>query len=239
MEGIILIAILISAVTVVLVYRNKKYKRTAYYQITKNSYSSIKYDKGRHGEYSIYKNLRHLENSGGKFLFNLFIPKGNNETAEIDLLLICPKGLFVFESKNYGGWIFGNEADTNWTQTFPLGRGVSRKEHFYNPIRQNASHIKHLKRLIGANVSVLSVIVFSDRCTLKDVTIKSSDVSVVKRKHVASAVAKICRQTEADHLTVTEINDIYNKLYPYTQVSNETRTEHAWNIQKYLSDKPY
>ncbi|NLK22184.1 MAG: NERD domain-containing protein [Epulopiscium sp.] len=24
--------------------------------------------------------------------------------------------MYVFESKNYSGWIFGNEKDKNWTQ---------------------------------------------------------------------------------------------------------------------------
>ncbi len=52
-------------------------------------------------------------------------------TTEIDLLLIHPKGLFVFESKNYSGWIFGNEVYQNWTQTLPKGRrGDVHKERF-------------------------------------------------------------------------------------------------------------
>ena len=34
----------------VLLYRNKKYKETAYYQINGNSYSSVKYDKRKHGD---------------------------------------------------------------------------------------------------------------------------------------------------------------------------------------------
>ena len=94
-------------------YKTKHYKVGAYYQITKNSYSTLKNDKGKYGEYLIYMSLRHLESSDEKFLFNVFIPKGKDITTEIDVLLICPKGLLVFECKNYSGWIFGNEAQTN------------------------------------------------------------------------------------------------------------------------------
>ena len=233
MVELFLIIIVSSVVIGVFAYRNKKYKETAYYQITKNSYSSIKYDKGKYGEYLTYKCLRRLERSGGKFLFNVYIPKTNNETTEIDLLLICSKGLFVFESKNYGGWIFGNEAYKNWTQTFPKGRGRSHKERFYNPIMQNASHIKHLKRLVGQSLPMRSIIVFSDECTLKDITIRSNDVSVVNRYNVLSAVTQICEQTQADLLTQIEINDMYNKLYPYTQVSCEEIERHTNSMQNY------
>ena len=28
----------------------------------------------------------------------------------------------VFESKNYKGWIFGNEKNANWIQTLPMGK---------------------------------------------------------------------------------------------------------------------
>ena len=215
----------------VLVYKNKKYKQTAYYQITKNPYRSIKYDKGKYGEYLIYKRLQRLESSGGHFLFNLYIPKSNNETTEIDLLLICSKGLLVFESKNYGGWIFGNEANQNWTQVFPKGRGRSHKERFYNPIRQNATHLRHLKRLIGDSFPMRSIIVFSDECTLKDVTVRSRNVIVVNRYNVLSAVTQIYDQTQDDVLSSNEIDDLYGRLHPYTQVSCEVIEQHTKQVK--------
>jgi hypothetical protein len=189
-------------------------------------------DKGARGEYLLYKNLRHFENGGGKFLFNIYLPKRNNGTTEIDALLICSKGLFVFESKNYSGWIFGNEANKNWTQTFPLGRGRSHKERFYNPVMQNAAHITHLRPLIDRSTPVWSIIVFSDECTLKDITIKSRNVYVINRYDVASAVTQICSGTRADILTEKEVNDIYNRLYPYTQVGHQIKKQHTERIKK-------
>ncbi len=191
-------------------------------------------DKGTHGEYLVYEHLRHLEGGGGKFLFNIYLPKRNNETTEIDLLLISPKGLFVFESKNYGGWIFGNEAHRNWTQAFPLGRGRSHKEQFYNPVMQNSSHITHLRRLIGENIPMWSIIVFSNKCTLKDITIRSGNVHVINRYDVASVIDRICGQMRTDILTEIEINDIYSRLYPYTQVSHEIREQHAKSARSYF-----
>ena len=51
-------------------YRNWQYKKSAYYQITKNSYFSTRFDKGKYGEYLTYKALRYFERNGGKFLCN-------------------------------------------------------------------------------------------------------------------------------------------------------------------------
>lgn len=97
MEVVIIVILIIFLSS--LYHKNKQYKEGAYYQITKNSYSSVKYDKGRHAEYLTYVSLRHFENNGGKFLFNIFIPKGNNKATEVDVLLICQKGLFVLNAK--------------------------------------------------------------------------------------------------------------------------------------------
>ena len=130
----VFLIILLAVFLLPLYFKNKQYKEGAYYQVTKNPYSSVKYDKGKYTEYLTYMSLRHFENNGGKFLFNTFIPKEQNKTAEIDVLLICSKGLLVFECKNYSGWIFGNETQRNWTQTLPQGRGRCHKEYFYNPI---------------------------------------------------------------------------------------------------------
>ena len=54
-----------------------------------------------------------------KVLRNVYIPKDNNETSEIDVLFITQKGIFVIESKNYSGWIFGSEKQYKWTMIYP------------------------------------------------------------------------------------------------------------------------
>ncbi len=226
------LAALLLAAAAFLAYKNKQYKQGSYFLVTKNSYSAVRYDKGRYAEYLTYKSLRHFEDNGGKFLFNVLIPKGHGKTTEIDVLLICSKGLFVFECKNYSGWIFGNEAHQYWTQTFPKGPGQSHKERFYNPIMQNASHIRHLRNLIGQSVPMRSVIVFSNRCTLKNITIQSDDISVINHYRITSVVAQTCSQQQADIFTDAEINDIYSALYPYTQCSWEVKERHIENITR-------
>lgn len=221
-------------------YHDKQYKKSAYYQVTGNSYSSVKSNSGQYGEYLVYKDLSHLEENGSKFLFNVYIPKSDSQTSEIDVLLICSRGLFVFESKNFSGWIFGNQAHKNWTQTLPYGwRGDCLKVRFYNPIMQNASHIRYLKRLLNERVPIHSVIVFSNSCTLKSITVTGDDVSVINRDALPSIVNQIWNKSPTDLLTQTDIGNIYNTLYPYTQVSHEERAQHENDVRLYLRDSDY
>lgn len=228
-KPIILIPIIIT--TIVLVLKNKEYKSSAYYKITKLPYYSVKRNIGRYGEYLTYKHLKNFEANGARFLFNLYIPKESGETTEIDVLMICPKGIFVFESKNYSGWIFGNESQKNWYQTLPNGKGRSHKEQFYNPIMQNRSHIKHLKALVDKEVPMRSIIVFSDRCTLKSLQINSNDINVINRHNVASVVSDIYNRISEDLLNESDITNLYNKLYPYSQVDSFAKAQHIENIQ--------
>ncbi len=210
---------------------NYSYKKCSYYQITSFPLISVITDKGRLGEYMTYKQLKSYEKQGAKFLFNVYIPKENEETTEIDIIMLCRKGIFVFESKNYSGWIFGSEWQKNWYQTLPVGRGKSRKESFYNPIMQNKSHIKHLKNLIGKNVSVWSIIVFSERCTLKNVNVTSNDIAVINRNQVLVAVSAALKNN-TDSLSDMEVIDAYNKLLPYTKVDYALKQQHVLNIQR-------
>lgn len=236
--SLFLILVLVTIWILVFAKSIKDYKESSYYQITKSPYLSVKHDLGKWGEYLTYRNLKKYEEAGAKFLFNVYIPKQNGETTEIDVLMISKKGVFVFESKNYSGWIFGKEEQKNWYQTLPAGKGKSHKEHFYNPIMQNRSHIKHLKELTGEELSMYSIIVFSERCTLKNIEVKSSDVSVVHRNEVALAVLNVWKKKEKDVLSQKEIAALYSRLYPLTQCGEEVKRQHIANIQGKRTGKP-
>ena len=80
---------------IVCIIQKNRYRRTEYYRQTKNSYKSVQLDKGLLGEFSTYKCLEPL--SGYKrYLFNLYIPKSNGETTELDIVLLNESGIYVF-----------------------------------------------------------------------------------------------------------------------------------------------
>ncbi len=212
-------------------HQRHQYENSSYFQVTNNEFYDVKNDKCKHAEYLTWKSIRHLENEGSKFLFNLYIPTISNRTTEIDILMICKKGLFVIECKNFSGWIFGHETQKNWTQTLPQGRGRCHKEYFYNPIKQNAAHIKHLKNLIGRNIPIESIIVFSDNCVLKKITV-NNNVSVIHHREIEAVFAMLYDKIKVENLTDDEVNYLYNRLYQYTQVSDETKAQHLQHVHE-------
>lgn len=77
-------------------------------------------------------------------------------TTQIDHIIVSRYGVFVIETKNMKGWIFGNARQKQWTQK--IYRYSSK---FQNPLHQNYKHVKTIQKLLGLNRGqVHSVIVF-------------------------------------------------------------------------------
>ena len=88
------------------------------------------------------------------------IPQGS---TQIDHVIVSRFGLFVIETKNMKGWIFGNPTQKSWTQQI-----YRRKHSFQNPLHQNHLHMMTLKSLLGLSDNQLhSVIFFIGDCTFK------------------------------------------------------------------------
>jgi hypothetical protein len=84
-------------------------------------------------------------------------------TTQIDHVLISPYGVFVIETKNMKGWIFGSERQAQWTQKI-----YRRSIRFQNPLRQNYRHTQALKELLQIPAeAVKSLVVFVGDCKLK------------------------------------------------------------------------
>lgn len=189
---------------------------------------------GSHGEKLIEKKLKRLIGSGvdGVVLRNVYIPKSRGETSEIDVLFLTRKGIFVIESKNYSGWIYGDENGSRWTATLPNGT----RNQFYNPIRQNQTHIKWLKKLLSTEIPVYSLIVFSDRCKLKKVSVYSEDVVVIQRKRIIKEVRARLKKS-GFLLSEGQMQRLAEQLKPYTKVSKFAKFAHIHQIKKRYQKK--
>lgn len=101
------------------------------------------------------------------FIFNnLVLPLANGFSTQIDHIVVSKYGIFVIESKDYGGWIFAGKNNKVWTQT--LGAKSNNKHTFQNPLRQNYGHIKTLESLLSIDKNILrNIAVFSERCEFK------------------------------------------------------------------------
>lgn len=224
------LVLLVFAIYIVLtIFFELRYLRSTYFKITRNPRFRLLRDKGKYGEYLIWEKLKPLEKNGAKFLFNLYLPRDNGGTTEIDVLLLSPLGVFVFESKYYSGWIFGDEKSRYWTQTLPAGHNKSHKEHFLNPVFQNSLHVRCLKNIIGDEIPVHSIIVFSDHCELKRLSINmSGSIQVIQLANLPNVINGIQWNTS---LTESTITALYDKLFAYTQVSKDIKEAHVAELQ--------
>lgn len=121
--------------------------------------------KGAIGESRISAKLHRLPRGEYEVINNLLIRKGGR-SSQIDHVVVSIYGIFVIETKNYSGWIHGNEHSEYWTQSI-----YSQKTKFRNPIRQNLGHVSALKSVLADynNVVYNPIVVFTGSGELKNV----------------------------------------------------------------------
>ena len=86
-----------------------------------------------------------------------------NGTTQIDHVLLSKYGIFVIETKNYNGWIFGSENQKSWTQVLH-----GKRNTFQNPLHQNYRHTKALsEHLQVEHLKIHSIVFFIGDAELK------------------------------------------------------------------------
>ena len=81
--------------------------------------------------------------------------------SQIDHIVVCPKGVYTIETKNYQGTIHGNAEKPEWSQVI-----YSYKTPFYNPVKQGNGHSVSLSKYLRKNgfdkLWVNTIVVFTD-----------------------------------------------------------------------------
>ena len=90
-----------------------------------------------------YPNAIILQN---KELYSHFLKKN----TQIDLIMICNRGVFIIEAKNWKRWVKGSYSDNHW-----LGQGSSVDViETFSPTGQNMIHIRALRNSIRTTFGV-------------------------------------------------------------------------------------
>jgi hypothetical protein len=93
---------------------------------------------------------------------NVTLPTDDG-TTQIDHIIVSQYGIFVVETKNMKGWIFGSQDKKMWPQTI-----FKHKTRFQNPLHQNYKHTKTLEKILNISPEkIFSVIVFVGDATFK------------------------------------------------------------------------
>lgn len=95
-------------------------------------------------------------------LHNVTLPTADG-TTQIDHIIVSRYGIFVVETKNMKGWIFGSPNQPYWTQKI-----FKHTCKFQNPLRQNYKHVVTLAENLSIDPSyIYSVVVFVGDCDFK------------------------------------------------------------------------
>ncbi|WP_221069300.1 nuclease-related domain-containing protein [Vibrio alfacsensis] len=118
--------------------------------------------KGVFGEFLVNRLLSKLPESDYTLIKDVTLPTSDG-TTQVDHIVVSKYGIFVVETKNMKGWIFGSARQKQWTQKI-----YRHSSKFQNPLHQNYKHIKALETLLGCSEEHLhSVIVFIGDSTFK------------------------------------------------------------------------
>lgn len=134
---------------------------------------SYRSDAERMGDYGERRMAAYLEDLPCEIyhVYNDILIRDGDYTTQVDHVIISRYGVFVIETKNMHGKIYGTGKSEYWSQYLPdVGYkryGYTQKYTVRNPLWQNAGHIKSLRRLVfGNDVSVYGIVVFPTEAEL-------------------------------------------------------------------------
>lgn len=162
---------------------------------------------------------------------DLYILKDDGKYVQIDLVVATRVGIIVFEVKDYSGWIYGKGNQAKWTQVLAYGE---EKYRFYNPIMQNNTHIKQLRKRLKENIPFYSVIVFYGDSELQDISFIPKGTFITKWYRVADVVNTIMQENPVanyknKHLVVKILKEAVTRGN-----EQEIETRHIENIKDML-----
>lgn len=156
---------------------------------------------------------------------NVTIPTENGST-QIDHVFISQYGIFVVETKNMKGWIFGDSNQKTWTQKI-----YSHSNKFQNPIHQNYKHVKTLQSLLELNDNQIhSVVVFIGESKFKTEMPENVTQGGGYIRYIKSKTETVFTKSEVDKI-VNKIES--SRLTP----SFKTNREHIRHVNNIVADK--
>jgi hypothetical protein len=179
--------------------------------------------KGVAGEMRVHITIKtRLDKNKYHVLKNVIVPTVDG-TTQIDHVIVSEYGVFVIETKNMKGWIFGGARQKTWTQKIH-----GHTNSFQNPLHQNRKQVKTLKaHLALSDQQLFSVVVFVGSSTFKTEmpenvirggdlirTIRSKDRQVLLSTDVQMILSKIesVQLTPSREATRAHINHVKDKI---------------------------
>lgn len=159
-----------------------------------------------------------LGNKSYRKFHNIIFPS-NNGTTQVDHLIISIYGLFIVETKNKKGWIFGSEQQTNWTQLI-----YGKKYSFQNPLRQVFRQKKILSEFLNLNESSIhTVVYFVGDCKFK---------TTLPDNVINSGVDRFIKRFRNQILSTEDVNQVIKAIEKHLSESSLSNRAHIRSLRK-------
>lgn len=157
--------------------------------------------KGKAGEKSVAAILNKLPKEKYTVINDLIL-KSENGSHQIDHLIVSVYGIFIIETKNYKGIIYGNEFEDYWTQNI-----YGNRSKFKNPIHQNYGHLKTVESILKDkyDIPIFSIVAFSSNGKLK---VKATKSAVLYINEIKSYIESVSVEEKASIEDMINILDI-------------------------------
>ena len=189
--------------------------------------------RGNKGEEKVISALKKIKVDHHVFNNVSFISEKNEMTHQIDHILVHPHGVFVIETKNYYGEIISDTGEGYWVKIIK-----DKKEIIRNPLNQNKTHVKVVKRILK-NVDVVSLVVFvknnapymadDNVINLKDLLL-FIDSYPYKKLLNKEEIKDICKKIRENKVKVTKTEHLENISY-LKQIKKENKAEIEFAIE--------
>jgi restriction system protein len=166
-----------------------------------------------------------LDNDTYHIIKNVTLPIENG-TTQIDHIIVSIYGIFVVETKNMKGWVFGNSHQKIWTQKI-----YKNTYKFQNPLHQNYKHVKTLESKLNISEKYIhSVIVFIGDSTFKTEMPENVTYGGGYARYIKSKKQQVLSESE----TIEIINRINReRLKP----SIRTNQDHVRHVRQIVGEK--
>jgi len=157
--------------------------------------------------------------------FHNIILETENGTTQIDHVILSRYGMFVIETKNYNGWIFGGKDQESWTQVL-----FSKKSRFQNPLHQNYKHTEALAQSLNIDHNRIHSVVFFIG---DDVELKGDFPPNVLSSGLSSYIKRFNEILFSD----TELFSLERRLKQFQEGNMISRKQHIDNLEARYSNE--
>jgi restriction system protein len=156
---------------------------------------------------------------------NVTLPTEDGST-QIDHVIVSQYGVFVIETKNMKGWIFGSPHLKTWTQ-----KVYRHTTKFQNPLHQNYKHTQKLQAALELGPDkVVSVVVFVGDSTFK--------TAMPDNVVYAGGYIRFIKSKSHPVLTDSEVQNICARIQSgRLKPSIKTHIEHVKHVKTIVEEK--